>query len=330
MEGALTEVPAATDPLSAATKARTEDESDEDVILRPSSPRLSPLQTSGANDHPIAEQSVCDTPSATAGGKYHALPPPEMAHVPEGVQNTADALPESVSAETYAKQHAELARLRLSLETTEGERASLARRVASLSAERESCMRDMAETSRKLAAAQRAAEAAEAARRVERKEDEALFNANLQRLLGEKAQLLDEVEMASGQKDALTEALVAANASVAQSRRLDEELETWKKLHKTVTEQLQVAHTERDAARAEIVRERSSRAGETSKLRSSHAALAAQSDGISKLQCELEAALADAERARSDARASEERARREAVDGAGVAAELEQSGGRSR
>ena len=70
----------------------------------------------------------------------------------------------------------------------------------------------------------------------------------LRRLLSEKATLLEEVELISGQKDALTEALVKANHQLAESSRCEEELALFKAQHAEGAERLQAALAEGAAA----------------------------------------------------------------------------------
>ena len=109
------------------------------------------------------------------------------------------ALKRLVEAQRHelASQHSDCSLLRSALSNSEAERAKLIRLVAGLTAERDSYLAGMTEASERLAVAREAAAREEAARKAERKDDTRLFQANLQRLLLEKAQLHEEVETVS-------------------------------------------------------------------------------------------------------------------------------------
>ena len=109
-----------------------------------------------------------------------------------------------------ASQHSDLSRLQTQLSVAETERVKLARLVAGLTTERDQYLSGLTEASQRLTAMREAAADAEQLHLRDRKDDTALFQQNLQRLLLEKAQLHEEVEATSGQKDALTEALATA------------------------------------------------------------------------------------------------------------------------
>ena len=89
----------------------------------------------------------------------------------------------------------------------------------------------------------------------ERKGDKELYAANLQRLLEEKAQRMEEIEVLQAQKDRSMEQLVTASRQSGFEQQLRDELELWKGNHRATTEELQAADAERqrlaDALRAE-------------------------------------------------------------------------------
>ena len=70
----------------------------------------------------------------------------------------------------------------------------LARHVASLTGERDNYLKGLAQQSQELAASKREVQALADAHIQERKDDTALFQANLRRLLSEKAKLHEEAE----------------------------------------------------------------------------------------------------------------------------------------
>ena len=117
----------------------------------------------------------------------------------DDASGSLSALKRLVEAQRHelASQHSDCSLLRSALSNSEAERAKLIRLVAGLTAERDSYLAGMTEASERLAVAREAAARAEAAHTAERKDDTRLFQANLQRLLLEKAQLHEEVETVS-------------------------------------------------------------------------------------------------------------------------------------
>ena len=116
-----------------------------------------------------------------------------------------------------ASQHSDLSRLQVQLSVAETERVKLARLVTGLTAERDQYLMGLTEASQRLTAMREAAAEVEQLHLRDRKDDTALFQQNLQRLLVEKAQLHEEVEATCGQKDALTEVRVRTNSQLTHT-----------------------------------------------------------------------------------------------------------------
>ena len=214
-------------------------------------------------------------------------------------------------------QHADIALLRPSLSSAETERVKLARRVTSLTAERDQYLKGMTEASQRLAAAKEesnnlrsALRSADELHERQRKDDTSLFQANLRRLLDEKSALTEEIEMMSGQKDALTEALVKANHSLEHSGRLSEELQTYRAQHREAAERLQAGIAERDAARLTAQHHQHASARLQGQLGSAQAAIAKQAKQIDSSRNELDAAQSSAAEATGAAERNAARARR--------------------
>ena len=187
-------------------------------------------------------------------------------------------------------QASELARRREGLATAERERVHLAQALRMLVSERE-------ETKARLAEARARLASLDDLHTQERKEDTQLFQSNLQRLLADKARLVEEVEEGARQKDVLTEALARVHQELRHSQRLNEERGLLAAQHSEVTERLQSALSERDKARVELqTRDK--------QLEATRGALAAHARGVERLRAELEAATvksgAVAARARRD------------------------------
>lgn len=198
-------------------------------------------------------------------------------------------------------QGAQLAEKHAQLASAETERVQLARQLGVLDAEREQLAANLSASATQLARLNQI-------HTQERKDDTSLFQENLQRLLSEKARLLEEVEEATKQKDVLTEALVHANGQLGHAARLSEELATWKAQHAEATERLQRALSERDGAKA-------SAAALTKQLEAARGALGSHAQGVERLRAELDASSAQAA-------ALATKGRREARDRAALAREL--------
>ena len=145
----------------------------------------------------------------------------------------------SAQQKELASQHLEVSQLRRALSEVEGERNQLSARVQQLSRERDDYLQASTAASERAVAIKKSAAEAESRREVERRDDNALYQSNVARLLEEKASLLEEVEFAQRQKDELTEALVTAHRGQAHAGRLQEELATWKAQHSLGAETLQ-------------------------------------------------------------------------------------------
>lgn len=102
----------------------------------------------------------------------------------------------------------------------------LGERVVALSREKDSYLAGMRQASERMVILRSQSETSEQERATERREDGELYQKNVARLLAEKKDLLDEVEMMQRQKDELTEALVTAHRQQAHSARLQEEMQT--------------------------------------------------------------------------------------------------------
>lgn len=174
------------------------------------------------------------------------------------------------------------------MESSEAERLRLARIAASLTSERDQYLHGLREASERVNALRLAAERADAIHEQQRKEDTATFQANLQRLLSEKASLHDEVELISSQKDVLTEALVQANRTVEQSRIAYEEAEAYKQQHREAAEQLQAGFAERDAARLTAHHHKQQATKLHEQLAAAQKAIEMQSISVDALRQELE------------------------------------------
>ena len=212
-----------------------------------------------------------------------------------------------------AAQHRELLRLRTVAESAESERLLLARRVASLTSERDQYLQGFTEATQRVQVLREAAERADALHNQQRKEDTATFQANLRRLLSEKATLLEEIELVAGQKDALTEALVKANHSLETSRIATEEAEAYKQQHREAAERLQAGLAERDAAKLTAQHHKQQTANLQQQLSAAQQAIASQAVGVDALRTQLEASqqLGDeAKRGRSVARCARAGSRR--------------------
>ena len=226
-----------------------------------SRPAWHPLESGGeAND---AADAVRDSGLGLGEPIDRAEPGlPEAATAPpdDDADRGSLALKRLVEAQRHelASQHSDCSLLRSALSNSEAERAKLLRLVADLTAERDSYLAGMTEASERLAVTREAASRADEAHTRERKDDTRLFQANLQRLLVEKAQLHEEVEAIGGQKDALTEALVKANHALLGLQQMQEERDTWRTQHADAAERLQRAHAERvsQLTKAAAARER--------------------------------------------------------------------------
>ena len=198
-------------------------------------------------------------------------------------------------------QASELARGREGLATAERERVHLAQALRLLVSEREEAKSRLAEARARLASL-------DDLHTQERKDDTQLFQSNLQRLLADKARLVEEVEEGARQKDVLTEALARVHQELRRSQRLNEERGLIAAQHSEVTERLQSALSERDKARAELqTRDK--------QLEATRGALAAHARGVERLRAELEAVTV-----KSGAVAA--RARRDETERYALAAEL--------
>lgn len=174
----------------------------------------------------------------------------------------------------------------------------LRRRIGSLTAERDNYLSGLTQQSQNLAAAKRELKVAEARHVQERKDDTLLFQDNLKRLLAEKSKLIDEAELVSGQKDALTEALVKANFQLSNFARIDEELRLFKVQHAEGAEQQQQAFASRDAAMSNAAEVRRERDKLQEQLAAMSSAMQATASGVDRLRTELEGAksMGDASR----------------------------------
>ena len=83
----------------------------------------------------------------------------------------------------------------------------------------------------------------------QRQRDQQTFGQNLERLLDEKARLLEEVEIMQTQKDQTTERLVEAHQQLSVQQRLAEEAGTWRQQHAEAVEALQQALAEAQSGR---------------------------------------------------------------------------------
>lgn len=83
----------------------------------------------------------------------------------------------------------------------------------------------------------------------QRQRDQQTFGQNLERLLEEKARLLEEVEIMQTQKDQTTERLVEAHQQLSVQQRLAEEAGTWRQQHAEAVEALQRALAEAQSGR---------------------------------------------------------------------------------
>ena len=142
-------------------------------------------------------------------------------------------------------QHQELLRLRQQMQSSEAERLRLARIAASLTSERDQYLIGLREASERVNALRLAAERADAIHEQQRKEDTATFQANLQRLLSEKASLHEK--SSSSPRSIGMEALVQANGP--SSNRASHTRRRRYKQHREAAEQLQAGLAERDAAK---------------------------------------------------------------------------------
>ena len=185
--------PAAADPLLAPRKPAS---------MAPA-PRgdggaaLAPLPTSNFPESFSAPHAPPPPPPPARSEPSSAEQPREATAGAEGAEAEveidelgADALRSLASA-----QRLQLLQLRPQIASAESERVKLARRVASLTAERDGYLQGVTQASQQLAAAQRAQHAAAEAHARERQDDNNLFQANLRRLLSEKAKLHEEAEM---------------------------------------------------------------------------------------------------------------------------------------
>jgi hypothetical protein len=155
-----------------------------------------------------------------------------------------------------------------------------------------------------------AAERADALHNQQRKEDTATFQANLRRLLSEKATLLEEIELVAGQKDALTEALVKANHSLETSRIATEEAEAYKQQHREAAERLQAGLAERDAAKLTAQHHKQQTANLQQQLSAAQQAIASQAVGVDALRTQLEASQQLGDEAKRAAQRGAVRSRR--------------------
>ena len=196
-------------------------------------------------------------------------------------------------------QSSEILRLRPQLTDAETERIVLAKRVSALTSElnstRDAFHASLTASSAELDAMRTAAARVDAQHTQERKDDAALFQANLRRLLAEKESLHEEVELLGGQKDAVTEALVKATNALQQSRRLDEELQTWKSQHAEAAERLQAAFDERDAAQRDLT-------VHMERAAAARRAISTQAEVVERLRGELDAASCARDEALVEAR----------------------------
>ena len=182
---------------------------------------------------------------AGTSGEAEVLPlaSPDDPPAPDADAATLRALVEAQRAE-LERQHEQLGAARAQLR----EQTALAAQLPALQKERDSYLEGMLQATRR-------ATASEEARAAERKGDKELYAANLQRLLEEKAQRMEEIEVLQAQKDRSMEQLVTASRQSGFEQQLRDELELWKGNHRATTEELQAADAERqrlaDALRVE-------------------------------------------------------------------------------
>lgn len=207
-------------------------------------------------------------------------------------------------------QHRELLRLRSVVDSAESERVRLAQRVAKLTSERDQYLLGLTNASQLVQELRIAAERADAVHEQQRKEDTATFQANVRRLLAEKASLHDEVELMTSQKDALTEALVKANHALGEVRLDSEEADAYKQQHREAAERLQSGLAERDAAKsiAEQLREQSRQLSE--QLATARQTITAQVASADQLRQQLESATESRDHAQQAAQRGSVRGRR--------------------
>ena len=179
--------PAAADPLQAAPS-------------KPASMAAAPRGDSGAALAPLPTSNFPESFSAPQ-------PPPRAGSGPSSPELTHEATERSEGAENIdeldldalralaAAQRLQLLQLRPQIASAESERVKLARRVASLTAERDGYLQGVTQTAQQLATAQRVQHATAEAHAKERADDNNLFQANLRRLLSEKSKLHEEAEM---------------------------------------------------------------------------------------------------------------------------------------
>ena len=237
---------------------------------------------------------------AGTSGEAEVLPlaSPDDPPAPGADAATLRALVEAQRAE-LERQHEQLGAARAQLR----EQTALAAQLPALQKERDSYLEGMLQATRR-------ATASEEARAAERKGDKELYAANLQRLLEEKAQRMEEIEVLQAQKDRSMEQLVTASRQSGFEQQLRDELELWKGNHRATTEELQAADAERqrlaDALRAE----------EEARI-----AAAARAEGLVAQLAELTLQLRHAaERHAAATRSAEEHAATAAVRGAEGAA----------
>jgi hypothetical protein len=175
-------------------------------------------------------------------------------------------------------------------DVSDDDRDAMARRLASLTAERDQYLQAVEQVSQQLKVTREAAARADAAHSKQTKEDTALFQANLRRLVSEKAALHEEFEIVSGQKDALTEALVKANMQLEHIGRLREEVQTWRQQHAEAAERLQAAFADRDRAERAVQEERQKSAALEGQLAAARRAIETQGRGVDSLRRELDVA----------------------------------------
>ena len=197
----------------------------------------------------------------------------------------------------------ELLRIRPLIANAESERVTLARRVVSLTAERDNYLQGLTNTKRSAAAASQLHDQ-------QRKEDTQLFQENLKRLLSEKATLHEEVEMMSSQKDALTEALVKANHQLSDAQRIIEELKLFKTQHAEAAERLQVGLAARDTAARELHAMRLERDQLKEQLIAARLAVTQRKGDAERLRADWESARSTGEETRASLIRAESRNRR--------------------